>query len=152
MQALATITEGELQADSSARLWALVSYLAEHAVDQTRTELRPFWLVYMYDSEVLNGGHLQYFHNQGTDGVMETIEALHRIGAHEHAALLVECWAKIRERPVSRVASLEEYSQLAGERSFAAEDNAYYALRAEVLPLLQEHYASLLRSCVAVEA
>ena len=126
MHALVAITAAELQADPSARLWALVSHLAEHPESQKHPELLHFWLAYSYDAQVFNGGHLQYFHNCGTERVLETLAALHAIGAHNHAALLADCWSQVKREPVSRVASLEEYASLAMERSFTVEDNAYY--------------------------
>jgi hypothetical protein len=152
MQVLVTITASELDADPSARLWAFAIYLAEHPEVQLRPEFRPFWLAYSYDAQVMNGGHLQYFYNCGTGNVTETLVALHTIGAHNHAALLADCWSQVKRNPVSRVASLEQYSSLAAERSFSVEDTKYYKEELAVLGLLEVHYASLLAESVAVSA
>lgn len=59
MEPVVVIDRAELDADPSARLWALVLYLADHPDDQHRSEFRSFWLAYSYDAQVLNGGHLQ---------------------------------------------------------------------------------------------
>src|SRR4051794_24907715 len=105
MNPLVTITPAELEAGPSARLWALVMYLAEHPEARSRTELRVFWLAYSYDAEVLNGGHLQYFHNRGTERVAETLASLHAIGAHHHAELLAGCWTRVKSDLMPRVRS-----------------------------------------------
>jgi len=149
---LLTVTAAELAADPSARLWALVLYLAERPELHSSAEFGEFWLAYVYDAEVLNGGHLQYFHNRGTEAVPVTLVALHEIGAHEHAAILADCWSQVRQDPVSRVSSLEQYSSLAAERSFSAEDSAYFQVKPEVLSLLESHYEPLLVRSVAVDA
>jgi hypothetical protein len=108
MQTVVTITAAELKSDPSARLWALVKYLAERPDARTSTKFRSFWLAYSYDAQVLNGGHLQYFHNCGTDDAAETISALRVIGEHAQAELLENCWNKVMANPISRVGSLEE--------------------------------------------
>jgi len=150
MQTVITVTAAELKSDPSARLWALVKYLAERPDARDSTKLRSFWLAYSYDAEVLNGGHLQYFHNCGTDNVAETISALRAIGAHGQAALLETCWNMVIANPISRVDSLERYSSLAAERSFTTEDAAYYNERPEVMDLLEAYYAPMIAEHVAV--
>ena len=152
MRPVVTIPKSELAADPSARLWALAIYLANHPETQERSEYLAFWLAYSYDAEVLNGGHLQYFHNRGTKDVPQTLEALRTIGANEHAALLEGCWHKVQREPISHVQSLEEYSVLATDRSFIVEDSAYYALRPEILDLLEKHFAQLFVESVAISA
>lgn len=151
-ESLLSITTSELEADPDARFWALVMYLAEHTELQQTPEFRDFWLAYIYDAEVLNGGHLQYFHNQGVERVPETLAALRKISAHKHAEQLANCWCQVERNPVSRVRSLEQYASLAVERSFSDEDAAYYESKPEVISLLQRHYCSLIEHLVTVDA
>lgn len=47
-------------------------------------------LCFWYDSEVQNGGHIQYFENKGTERVYETIKALKSLGASKQAYILGE--------------------------------------------------------------
>ncbi|MBI4995889.1 MAG: DUF4375 domain-containing protein [Rhodocyclales bacterium] len=152
MKPLVSITKSELDADPSARLWALVFYLAEHPSAQRDPRFQPFWLAYMYDAEVKNGGHLQYFHNQGVTSVQETLAALRTIGANGHAALLEDSWRKAEADPVFRVSSLAEYSELARDRSFESEDSAYYKLSQDVLSLLEAYYEPMLHEYISVSA
>jgi hypothetical protein len=150
VSALTTISRAELDADPGARLWALVDYLAEHPRAQSRDDVRPFWVVYAYASEVDNGGHLQFFHNRGTIEAAETIQALRSIGASKQAELLGACLRQVEREPVPRVGSLDEYSTLAEDRSFSDEDHEYYRQQPDVLELLERHHARLLEELVGV--
>jgi hypothetical protein len=152
MQPIVVIAARELEADPSARLWALAIHLAEHVGLRELPQYRHFWLAYLYDAEVQNGGHLQYFHNQGTKDVPETLTALREIGANSRALILEDCWRQMQDAPVQQVSSLSEYSSLAAERSFKAEDSAYYDAEPDVLSQLEVHFESLLASSVAVSA
>ena len=152
MNPVVSVTARELQEDQSARLWALVMHLAEHPQDQHLPDFRPFWLAYIFDAQVNNGGHLQYFHNCGSDNASETISALILIGAKEHANLLASCLEKIKAAPIKKVESLHDYPQLAAERSFKVEDSAYYSQKSTVLELLEKHYQALLLACVQVRS
>jgi hypothetical protein len=152
MNPIASITQAELDADSSARTWAFIFYLADHPEAQASSEYRPFWLTYIYDAEVKNGGHLQYFHNKGVSSVQETLDVLRSIGASDHEKLLEACWSKVKEAPVERVSSLQEYSELALEQSFNAEDSAYYKLPQDLFDLLEVHFEALFKDAVSVSA
>ncbi len=152
MKPLVSVPQSELDADPSARFWALVFYLAEDRTAQCDARFSAFWRAYMYDAEVKNGGHLQYFHNQGLATVQETLAALRSISADSHAALLEGCWIKAQADPVFRVSSLTEYSDLARDRSFKSEDSAYYSLPTDVLNLLEAHYETMLAECISVSA
>ena len=77
MSPLITLPAAELRDDPSAQLWALVMYLAEHP-EARQGRLKRLWLAYIYDAEVSNGGHLQYFHNHGSSHVEETVRSFER--------------------------------------------------------------------------
>ncbi len=49
--------------------------------DDLSPEQRPAHLVYWYESEVQNGGHLQYFENRGTEHLAAAVKALGSLGA-----------------------------------------------------------------------
>ncbi len=150
MAPLVSVLQSELDADPSARLWALVFYLADHPEAQRDKRCRSFWLAYLYDAEVKNGGHLQYFHNQGSTLVGETLAALRIIGADNHAQLLERCAEQVANNPIIPVTSLSEYPALAAARSFSAEDATYYEQPQDVLSLLEAHFEETLHECVVV--
>lgn len=56
----------------------------EDLTDIQKNAQRAFW----YDSEVQNGGHLQYFENRHSENFSEVIKSLNTIGAKEQATLL----------------------------------------------------------------
>ncbi|MGF6349650.1 hypothetical protein QF040_004363 [Variovorax sp. W2I14] len=150
MSPLTTIPSSELANDKDARLWALIMYLAEHKEAQTLPGLKSFWLAYIYDAEVQNGGHLQYFHNRGSASVPETLEALRTIGADRQVELLRDCWADLANTPVPQTESLQAYADLAAEDRFERQDSEYYEQQPEVLERLGTHYETQLVEWVAV--
>jgi hypothetical protein len=149
MRKLATVPAAEVEEYGAvAKVWALACALAEESVN-VPAELEGFWRIWIYDAEVKNGGHLQFFHNQGVAGVPATLEALREVGAEDHARLLEQCWSLERLEPLPTVRTLEEYSEMAQERSFEAEDRAYYLLP-DVCGLLAERREVLLNEVVEV--
>lgn len=117
------------------RLWnAYIDLLAMEDYRDLSPEQRPAHLVFWYDSEVQNGGHLQYFENRGTGYLAETIEALHLLGATAHEQVLREAgrlWLS-HDRP--RIQTAEDFCETALEGEFGPSDLHFHAS----LPTLQQ--------------
>ena len=98
-------------------------------------------LVFQYDSEVLNGGHLQYFENVGTSRVEETLSSLEVMGAHHQRDILAETVAIYRKvnPEESKVQSVEEFVELALEGTYSEFDNRYYACNPRIQELLEAY-------------
>ena len=88
-----------------------------------------FW----YESEVQNGGHLQFFENTSIrykdkekNAISLTLKALKNIGARKQASILSQAsrryFAQKREHP----ATVEEFVELALEGEFEEIDKRYY--------------------------
>jgi hypothetical protein len=94
---------------------------------------------FRYDSEVQNGGHLQYFENEGVAHVEATMRALHTIGASAQARVLegaAKRWSSVaRESPKS----IEEYSKVAFQGEFTDLDTQFYGCVPSIIEML-EHY------------
>ncbi len=93
--------------------------------------------VFWYMSEVNNGGHLQYFHNRGTDFVPETVTALRELGCKDLAVVLseaVEAWEVAERRPAQ---TPEEYVETALEGEFASFDSTFQELEPEFMERLE---------------
>ncbi len=76
-----TLTRGEIE-ETPGLVWnAFVELVALTKYQDLSEEQRPAHLVFWYDSEVYNGGHLQYFENRRMQHLEETIEALRIMGA-----------------------------------------------------------------------
>jgi hypothetical protein len=91
-------------------------------------------LVFWYESEVQNGGHGQYFENQGVDRLRETVDALHELGLSCQARVLARAVAalSLAHRPADWADSLPE--ELVEEL-----DAAFHSCRPEVITGLKEH-------------
>lgn len=87
---------------------------------------RPAHLVFLYEGEVQNGGHMQYFENLGTDRLQETLDALESLGAHCQRAVLQQAGELLLSRPRERFASAEEYVTAALEDEFGEFDRAFH--------------------------
>jgi hypothetical protein len=97
--------------------------------DIQRVALFAFW----YDSEVQNGGHLQYFENKGKRFrnrehllITTTLEALKILGAKEQSNILSAASEKylsqVRKHPIN----IEEFCALELEDEFGEYDRRYY--------------------------
>jgi hypothetical protein len=124
------------------RIWnAFVDLLAMEKYDELAPEQRPAHLVFWYESEVQNGGHLQYFENRGTKYLEETIEALGILGAEGHQKILREAADLFlgRERPL--IQTTEAYSAVALEGEFEDLDFRFGACLPSLFECLKAHLA-----------
>lgn len=67
---------------------AYIDLLATSDYQQMSAIQQTAHLAFWYESEMQNGGHLQYFENQGTTRLAETITALKTLQAAAQAAVL----------------------------------------------------------------
>src|SRR5262245_40778434 len=86
-----------------------IHLLAFSELDQLDASQRPAHLAFWYDSEVQNGGHLQYFENRPAELVPETIRALLQIGASQQADLLKSALERFGNRRREKLETVEEY-------------------------------------------
>jgi hypothetical protein len=99
-------------------------------------------LAFWYDSEVQNGGHLQYFENQGTARVGEVVGALRRLGADCQADILLRAKAQHGMEPRPPISSVEEYVEIALKGEYASLDSEYYAAEPATTKLLADFLES----------
>lgn len=86
---------------------------------------RPAHLVFWYESEVQNGGHLQYFANRGVERAAETIQALDKLGAKQFSSLLGEALDRQNSMQRSQIESVEEFCCEAQRGEFEDLDAAF---------------------------
>ncbi|HXB59401.1 MAG TPA: DUF4375 domain-containing protein [Candidatus Acidoferrales bacterium] len=137
-----SLTKQQVAAEPFSVWNAFVDLLAREGYQRLSPEQRPAHLVFFYDSEVQNGGHLQFFHNRGTEYLEETIEALGLLGAALHQQILREAdklWLN-RSRP--GIQTLQEFSETAMEGEFDALDSRFY----KSVPTLTEQLEAYLAS------
>lgn len=108
-------------------------------------------MVLIYDGEVGNGGHTQFFSNRGGDIVMRVRAALREIGLAEHEAILERAVAIFPggEVPADRAAVDRLLSALTEDRLalFDPLDRQIWSLHpdARLLAYMREHESDLLR-------
>lgn len=96
-------------------------------------------LALWYESEVNNGGHLQYFENRGADRVPETIEALEQIGAHPQAEVLSRALRHRRSEARGPIRSVKEFIRVALSPSYQALDRDFGGCKPEIGDLLKQY-------------
>jgi Domain of unknown function (DUF4375) len=97
-------------------------------------------LCFWYDSEVQNGGHLQYFENRGTSLLNETLAALHLLGAESQRSILEAAGhAFTSGTRKEQIDTVEEYVTAARSAEFAVSDSAYYACSPPIPELLADY-------------
>jgi len=84
-------------------------------------------LAFRYDSEVQNGGHLQFFLNT-QDSERDFVDALEGLSLPAHAKLLRCAYDRWKGRPRSEPARAEEFVAAALHEEFADVDAAYHQL------------------------
>lgn len=95
---------------------------------------------FLYENEIQNGGHLQYFANHRSKRARVAVEALGRIGAHCQQKVLqeaVEVWDSVERKPID---TAQEYVDVALEGEFDHFDRAFHARS----PDMQEHLEQIL--------
>ena len=108
--------------------------------DIQNVALFAFW----YDSEVQNGGHLQYFENKGKlfrnrEPLLfsTTLESLKILGAKEQANILSLASEKYLSQVRNHPNNVEEYCTLALEDEFGEYDRRYYKCTPDMNSLLE---------------
>ncbi|GHT71884.1 hypothetical protein FACS1894110_25660 [Spirochaetia bacterium] len=90
---------------------------------------------FRYDSEIQNGGHLQYFENNRLDNYSHIIKSIEMIGAINHAKTLEKAVGRYfsKKRKVIKIiknyvlkALEEEYADLDSEYGLLVPDMNYY--------------------------
>jgi hypothetical protein len=96
-------------------------------------------LIFWYDAEVNNGGHLQYFLNSAGLRVFETLDALSQVELECQKAILTEALEVAQSVPISTIHTVDDYIAEATDDKFGRLDHRYYAHQAEVDKFLEEY-------------
>jgi Domain of unknown function (DUF4375) len=133
------------------QVWnAFVDLLAMEKYNELAPQQRPAHLVFWYESEVQNGGHLQYFENRGTKYLNETIEALGVLGGSCHQKILQEAADLFLSRERPRIQTTEAYSAVALEGEFEGLNLRFGACSPSLFECLKAHLALHQSSFVVV--
>jgi hypothetical protein len=108
-------------------------------------------LAFWYESEVQNGGHLQYFENRGVGLIGETLAALERLGAICHRKVLQRASEGIASGPRGKLLTVEEYIRRASEGEYDKYDSAYAECQPEMREYLEFYLQAHLNEFVELE-
>ena len=132
------LTQKEVDADSNL-IWNTFIDIIGGGEDPSRTPLQEHChYCFRYDSEVLNGGHLQFFENNGINYAKRVLFALSGLGLIAPSRILSEALSLAEKHEWPRFENLEEYVEGAREKEFNGFDDAYYELKPSVSESLEQ--------------
>ena len=134
----AQLTKQEVEAEPF-QIWNAFINLIADKYEQMSFEQRPAHLVFRYESEVQNGGHLQYFENGGAEHFAETIDALGVLRAVCQQNVLRDARAVFDSRERKPIHSVEEYCAVALEGEFDEFDRRFGLCSPSLEQCLEEH-------------
>jgi hypothetical protein len=102
-------------------------------------EQRAAHFVLLYESEVQNGGHLQYFENHRTNSLKETLSGLALLGAIGQHQVLEEAAQVFQSRPRKQIETMEEYAAVAKQGEFSPFDTRFHGCSPSLGELLGKH-------------
>ena len=118
---------------------SFIDIVATEAFEDLSDIQRLAHLVFWYDAEVNNGGHLQYFLNSAGERASETLSGLLEIGLETQHSILREALEIVGSVSLSSIDTVEEYIAEAAEDKFGQLDHRYYAHQGEVDRFLEEY-------------
>ena len=96
-------------------------------------------LCFWYDSELQNGGHLQYFENRGTNLLQATLDSLQKLGAGDQFNVLQKASELYLSIPRHKIETVEEFVDTALEGEYDDFDSEYYDCTPEITNLLDDY-------------
>jgi len=133
---LRKVSLAALQKEPYLKWNAFVDLIAVEEYEDLSDIQRTAHLAFQYDSEVLNGGHLQYFENAGLDLIDQTLTALEAIGARSHANVLRQAVVQFNSKRRVQISTAEEFAHISQSGEFDSFDQAYHKCRPEMNELL----------------
>ena len=112
--------------------------------DFTDIQLRAH-LIFWYDAEVANGGHLQYFVNQGTEQVAATLQAWKDVEMPCHQRILSDAFEFVELNPINNIETVEEYVAEAIEDKLGQFDSEFYKCDRQPMDVLEGFLQRTLR-------
>jgi len=148
----ARVTTVQMEAFPEGAVWnAFVELLAMSEAEELGQEQLPAQYAFWYDSEVQNGGHLQYFLNRGISEARNAIGELRRLGAVKFGGLLeraVSAWDEQQRKPPT---TSSEYVELALGNEFGQFDAEYYAMSPALIEILEANLSENQDQYVLIE-
>lgn len=107
-------------------------------------------LCFWYDSEVQNGGHLQYFMNRGTSLLNETAFCLQKLGANPQSEILSKAINIFNSYEIN-IDSIEDYIEEALDGKFDYIDTEYFSCEPTINDLLEQFLQNYEEKFILIE-
>lgn len=130
------VSRADLQRDPYAIWNTFVEILALSAYEDLEESQRAPHLVFWYEHEIQNGGHLQFFENRPAELVEPTLSALQVLGAEIYIPILSEAIGRWNSRQREELQAVDDYVSASLEGEFDDLDRAYYATLPAMVRLL----------------
>jgi len=124
-------------AEAPYEVWNAFVRVAFQPYEELNEIQRIAHLTLWYESEITNGGHLQYFENHGTDRADEVQAALRAIGANCQANVLAAALTQRQWRKRKRIRFVESYVKAARQGEYDEFDTQFYNCDPEITTLLE---------------
>jgi hypothetical protein len=95
--------------------------------------------IFWYNSEVQNGGHMQYLANHGIEHLRETINAFYKIGNKHFLPLLSEANKIYNTLDLEGIEDVDEYVDMALDDHFGECDAKFYNIEPTLYEILEEY-------------
>ena len=96
-------------------------------------------LIFWYEAEVQNGGHLQYFANSAGERPEETLTALQSLKMEDQFKILERAISVLRKHPLQDLETAEDYVAEALDDNFGDLDRRYYECAKPTNDYLEEY-------------
>ena len=145
------ITKADLAANAHADWNAFIDLIATTDYSDLGFLQRRAHLVFLYESEVQNGGHLQFLTNCNADRAMKTVASLDALGASAHARVLEQALNRWNDFARLHPADALEYSAIALEMEFSDLDRSFHGCPVSLITTLQHHLSDYEREYIIRE-
>ena len=145
-----TLTKQDVEANPNLIWNGFVHIIAQHDNPELSAVQRPAALVFLYENEVQNGGHYQYFENYKGADLVETIEALGILNATVQQQILREAgevWFSCSREPVE---SVQEFCDRELDGEFSSFDSRFYDCVPNLVQCMDAYLRSHLESFIRI--
>ncbi len=104
-----------------------------------------------YDSELQNGGHLQYFENHRKNDYFEVINSLKAIGAEKQSSLLLKTSVIFLGKKRKPIKSVQSYIKKTENDEYSKFDSEYYHIKPDVNFYLEEYLKNNLNEFIELK-
>ncbi|MGB5105819.1 MAG: DUF4375 domain-containing protein [Candidatus Zixiibacteriota bacterium] len=133
------ISRGSIVAEPNIVWNTFIEILATENIAELAPLQQRARLVFQYDAEVQDGGHLQFFEDSAGGDADSALEALIAFELFEQAEIIKSAAAPRRSKTRTPILTAAEYENQALEGEFEEFDSAYYACESSVTEAFELH-------------